>query len=159
MIVGSQFILNLFVGVVIDNFNKIKESEEMGDLFVTQGQREWIDIQHIVLRKTLQKKEVKPKNPFRRMFFYLVTHKVFEIFITLCILANTIVMSVRHARMTASYELILSTLNMAFSIIFNIECVAKIIGLGRAYFYTAWNRFDMFIVIGTDVGFIVNIMF
>ena len=29
-IIGSQFIINLFVGVVIDNFNKIKEKEEMG---------------------------------------------------------------------------------------------------------------------------------
>ena len=30
MIVGSQFILNLFVGVIMDNFNKIKEKEELG---------------------------------------------------------------------------------------------------------------------------------
>jgi hypothetical protein len=36
MIVGSQFIINLFVGVVIDNFNKIKEKEELGSMFVTE---------------------------------------------------------------------------------------------------------------------------
>lgn len=36
MIIGSQFIINLFVGVVIDNFNKIKEADEMGNNFVTQ---------------------------------------------------------------------------------------------------------------------------
>ena len=36
MIIGSQFIINLFVGVVIDNFNKIKEKDEMGNNFVTQ---------------------------------------------------------------------------------------------------------------------------
>ena len=35
MIFGSQFILNLFVGVIMDNFNKIKEKEELGSLFVT----------------------------------------------------------------------------------------------------------------------------
>jgi hypothetical protein len=35
MIVGSQFIINLFVGVVIDNFNTIKEREELGNMFVT----------------------------------------------------------------------------------------------------------------------------
>ena len=28
MVFGSQFILNLFVGVIMDNFNKIKEKEE-----------------------------------------------------------------------------------------------------------------------------------
>jgi hypothetical protein len=31
MIIGSQFIVNLFVGVVIDNFNTIKEREELGN--------------------------------------------------------------------------------------------------------------------------------
>ena len=36
MIFGSQFILNLFVGVIMDNFNKIKEKEEMGGLYVTR---------------------------------------------------------------------------------------------------------------------------
>jgi len=36
MIFGSQFILNLFVGVIMDNFNKIKEKEEWGSLFVTE---------------------------------------------------------------------------------------------------------------------------
>ena len=36
MIVGSQFILNLFVGVVIDNFNKIKE-KELGNIFLTES--------------------------------------------------------------------------------------------------------------------------
>ena len=35
MIFGSQFILNLFVGVIMDNFNKIKDKQEWGSLFVT----------------------------------------------------------------------------------------------------------------------------
>jgi hypothetical protein len=37
MIVGSLFISNLFVGVVIDNFNKIKEKNELGSAFVTEN--------------------------------------------------------------------------------------------------------------------------
>jgi len=43
MIIGSQFILNLFVVIVIDNFNKIKE-KELGNVFLTEGQREWMDL-------------------------------------------------------------------------------------------------------------------
>ena len=44
MIIGSQFIINLFVGVVIDNFTKIKEREEMGGkgVFVTDSQKKWL---------------------------------------------------------------------------------------------------------------------
>jgi len=47
MIIGSQFIINLFVGVVIDNFNKIKEKEELGSMFVTKEQKSWIEIQKV----------------------------------------------------------------------------------------------------------------
>ena len=47
MIVGSLFISNLFVGVVIDNFNKIKEKNELGSAFVTDNQRQWILMQQI----------------------------------------------------------------------------------------------------------------
>lgn len=36
MIIGSQFILNLFVGIVIDNFNKIKD-KELGNTFLTES--------------------------------------------------------------------------------------------------------------------------
>ena len=39
MVVGSMLILNLFVGVVIDNFNKIKINEELGNMFVTESQK------------------------------------------------------------------------------------------------------------------------
>ena len=47
MIVGSLFIINLFVGVVIDNFNKNKESNELGSAFVTESQKQWIYMQQI----------------------------------------------------------------------------------------------------------------
>ena len=43
MVLGSQFILNLFVGVIMDNFNRIKDKEEWGGLFVTEDQKTWID--------------------------------------------------------------------------------------------------------------------
>ena len=37
MVVGSQFILNLFVGVIIDNFNKIKDLSETGGALLTES--------------------------------------------------------------------------------------------------------------------------
>eukprot|EP00966_Prymnesium_polylepis_P063177 1466523-Prymnesium_polylepis.2 len=43
MFVGSFFALNLFVGVVVDNFNRIK-SEKDGSAHLTSGQAQWVDI-------------------------------------------------------------------------------------------------------------------
>jgi len=60
MVVGSVFILNLFVGVVIDNFNKIKEREEMGNVYVTDAQRDWIEVQKLCMNKPLK---IKPPDP------------------------------------------------------------------------------------------------
>ena len=60
MILGSQFIINLFVGVVIDNFTRIKDREEMGNIFVTDSQRAWIEIQRIALAKNLLKQTREP---------------------------------------------------------------------------------------------------
>jgi voltage-dependent calcium channel L type alpha-1D len=34
----------------------------------------------------------------------------------------------------------------------------KLIGLGRTYFFDTWNKFDMFVVIASDLGFILNAM-
>lgn len=48
MVMGSLFIMNLFVGVVIDNFNRMKE--EMGEnMLLTQAQREWVRAHEILL--------------------------------------------------------------------------------------------------------------
>ena len=48
MIIGNFFIMNLFVGVVIYNFNRMKE--EMGEnMFLTDAQREWVKTQETLL--------------------------------------------------------------------------------------------------------------
>jgi hypothetical protein len=77
MIIGSLFILNLFVGVIIDNFNKIKESEEIGgrSLFLTESQRQWIELQHIMLQKKLIFQIPPPKNKCRFCCYHIVYSK------------------------------------------------------------------------------------
>ena len=97
MVIGSQFIINLFVGVVIDNFNKIKEKDEMGGNFVTQVQRDWVDIQKVCLRKNLVKELSRPKG--YQLFFSKITDApAFEYTITACIILNTICMAMVHYR-------------------------------------------------------------
>ncbi|CAI2381758.1 unnamed protein product [Moneuplotes crassus] len=159
MVIGSLFIINLFVGVIIDNFNKIKESEEIGGkgLFITENQKKWVEIQHIMLRQSLRFKAPEPKSKCRKKAYFLVNHRYFEVFIMICILLNTLLMSMRYARMSDTYEFTLETINYVFSIIFNIEMILKMIGNGIHYFKGAWNKFDFLIVVGTDIGFMINI--
>mmetsp|Transcript_17432 Transcript_17432/g.12443 ORF Transcript_17432/g.12443 Transcript_17432/m.12443 type:complete len:104 (-) Transcript_17432:1064-1375(-) len=43
----------------------------------------------------------------------------------------------------------LSITNYIFSAVFLIECVLKILAYKWAYFDTAWNRFDFFVVVSS----------
>lgn len=48
-------------------------------------------------------------------------------------------------------------LNLAFAIIFTIEAVVKLVGLGcKGYFREGWNRFDFLIVVGTFAGIVIG---
>ena len=67
-------------------------------------------------------------------------------------------MSIKYARMSDTYESVLEYFNYGFAIIFNFEAIVKIIGYGRSYFYYSWNKFDVSIVIGTDIGLLMNII-
>jgi len=51
IVMGNMFILNLFVGVIIDNFNMIKE--ELGGIkLLSAEQRTWVEIQKLFLKNT-----------------------------------------------------------------------------------------------------------
>ena len=65
-------------------------------------------------------------------------------------------MAVKYDGMSKTLENIFENLNYLFAFIFNCEMILKLIGLGRQYFYSAWNDFDMLVVIGTDIGIILN---
>ena len=159
MIIGSQFIINLFVGVVIDNFTKIKEKEEMGGkgVYITDSQQRWLEINKIMLHKPLMKDVPKAKNATQKYFRLITNSHYFEGFITLCIILNTFAMAVVHLGMSTEFKLMLKVLNYIFAAIFNLEMILKLFALGKTYFTEGWNLFDCFIVVGTDIGILMNI--
>jgi hypothetical protein len=67
-------------------------------------------------------------------------------------------MSIKYARMSDTYETTLEMLNFGFAAIFNFEAIVKIVGHGRSYFYDSWNKFDVSIVVGTDIGLLMNLV-
>lgn len=45
-VVGGFFVVNLFTGVVIDNYNRIKETHD-GAAFLTTEQKEWVNAMRV----------------------------------------------------------------------------------------------------------------
>ena len=156
MIVGSQFIINLFVGVVIDNFNTIKEREELGGLFVTEDQRKWIEVQKVGQGKRLKIKLPTPTG-CQGVFHEIVNHAYFEYTITSFICLNTLFMAMKSYEMNETLEDISENANYLFAFVFNAEMILKLIGLRKIYFYYTWNLFDMVIVFTTDLSIILKI--
>lgn len=71
-----MFILNLFVGVILDNFQIIKE--EMGGIrMLTDEQKDWVEIQKLFM-KQIPDVLVKPPNGFRNLMWRLSKNIVFE---------------------------------------------------------------------------------
>lgn len=66
-------------------------------------------------------------------------------------------MALIHYRINPQFETVLESCNYFFAIVFNFECVAKLLGLGCSYFSSKWNIFDFIIVIGTNAGLIFKI--
>lgn len=91
---------------------------------------------------------IKPENRFRLKCYEIANSEKFDIFITLNILLNTIVMCLDKYPASELYLSVLDYCNLAFVIIFTIEAIIKLIGYGPTYyFYLDWNKFDFAVVI------------
>lgn len=47
-------------------------------------------------------------------------------------------------------------MNYFFAFVFNVEAVMKLIALGKKYFKDYWNLFDLFVVLGTNIGIVIS---
>lgn len=153
-IVCNFLMLNVFVGVVIDNYNKMKE-EGSGSGLLTENQKVWVETMKLMMSTSPQRPMLEPKNAFRAAIFRKVQNSWFEMGIMGCIGLNTVVMSCKYYPQSTDYETMLENFNLAFTVVFALEFVVKIIGLGpRQYYRMGWNRFDFFLVVVSFVGFI-----
>uniref|UniRef100_A0A4W4HP60 Sodium channel protein n=1 Tax=Electrophorus electricus TaxID=8005 RepID=A0A4W4HP60_ELEEL len=147
IIFGSFFTLNLFIGVIIDNFNQQKRKISGQDIFMTEEQKKYYNAMKKLGSKKPQKPIPRPLNHVQGFFFDLVSKQAFDIMIMLLILLNMLTMMVETDEQSGSMESILYNINLAFIVIFTTECIVKLIGL-RCYFFTvSWNIFDFVVVI------------
>ncbi|XP_063716752.1 sodium channel protein 1 brain-like isoform X2 [Symsagittifera roscoffensis] len=164
IICGSFFTLNLFIGVIIENFNRLKkkyDGEGPVDIMLTETQRNYYNtLKRLGARKP--KKTVKrPKwsenqNQILAFFFDISTSTKFEIAIAIVILSNMITMAMDHYKMSDIWNYALFCLNIMFTTIYSLECIVKIVGLRQQYFLYAWNIFDFIIVLVSITDIVIE---
>ena len=145
MILGNFLLINLFTAVITDNFNKIKESKEIGAgaIYSNDSSKEWVDAQNIAVALKPITRPIPPSNRHRLWFYKVVMSKKFDLIVIIAIILNTLVIAMIYARMSKDYELSIEILNYMFVFFYNVEFVMKVIGLGKQYFtHDGWNIFD-----------------
>ncbi|KAE9188792.1 hypothetical protein PF002_g25223 [Phytophthora fragariae] len=137
IIFASYFVMNLTIAVISDEFQSDKPGRRatMSRLSLTWSAR----------RLTADAgAQFEPRSPLYR----LVTHKYFSEFITVAILANTVVLSLDHYPMSHSMDANLELAHFVLLCVFVVEMLLKLAGLGfRQYLRDKFNVFDAVIVL------------
>ncbi|XP_037647118.1 sodium channel protein type 4 subunit alpha B [Sebastes umbrosus] len=155
IIFGSFFTLNLFIGVIIDNFNQQKSKMGGTDLFMTEEQKKYYNAMKKLGSKKPQKPVPRPENRFQGLVFDLVTTQFFDIFIMVLICLNMVTMMVETDEQSEEKDYILYWVNLVFIVVFTHECILKMIALRQHYFSVGWNIFDFVVVILSIVGLLL----
>ncbi|NXD39871.1 SCN5A protein, partial [Copsychus sechellarum] len=156
IIFGSFFTLNLFVGVIIDNFNQQKKKISGEDIFMTEEQKKYYNAMKKLGSKKPQKPTPRPLNRYQGFLFDIVTSQMFDIVIMGLICLNMITMMVETYEQSETKTNVLSKINILFVTIFTAECVLKLLALRQYYFSNAWNIFDLVVVIMSLVALLLS---
>nr|XP_026692353.1 sodium channel protein type 4 subunit alpha B-like isoform X2 [Ciona intestinalis] len=149
IIFGAFFSLNLFIGVIIDNFNQQKIKTKGGEdgVFLTDEQRRYYNAMKRMASKTPKKPIPRPNSRFANKIYDIVTDRKFEIAVMGLIMLNLVVMAIEHHDMSPEMYKLLQNFNLGFICVFLLEAILKLIGLRLYYFTVPWNVFDILVVV------------
>uniref|UniRef100_A0A8C0K5V3 Voltage-dependent T-type calcium channel subunit alpha n=1 Tax=Canis lupus dingo TaxID=286419 RepID=A0A8C0K5V3_CANLU len=166
LLIVSFFVLNMFVGVVVENFHKCRQHQEAEEARRREEKR-----QRRLERKRRSKACVRRSHghplpaeaqrrpyyadysPTRRSIHSLCTSHYLDLFITFIIGVNVITMSMEHYNQPKSLDEALKYCNYVFTIVFVFEAVLKLVAFGfRRFFKDRWNQLDLAIVLLSIMG-------
>lgn len=158
LLLGGFLILNMFVGVILENFNAAQEAEE-------QRQKEAIARGELVVEPPkeappdpLNGDYYKDYPPFRLSVYHHVKNDRFDAIIGVAIMSNVTVMAMEHYDPSDGFKVFLKVQNYFFSLVFLYECIVKNIAFGKLYYGDNWCRFDFFIVLISIVDVILDVV-
>ncbi|KAM5289144.1 voltage-dependent T-type calcium channel subunit alpha-1I [Ctenodactylus gundi] len=151
LLIVSFFVLNMFVGVVVENFHKCRQHQEAEEARRREEKR---------LRRLERKRRKAQRLPYyatycptRLLIHSMCTSHYLDIFITFIICLNVVTMSLEHYNQPPSLETALKYCNYMFTTVFVLEAVLKLVAFGlRRFFKDRWNQLDLAIVLLSVMG-------
>ena len=155
LLLVAFFVLNMFVGVVVENFHRCREEQEKEERARRMEKR----------AKKLEKRRKRMREPpyyigygpFRMSIHSIVTNKYFDVIIAAVIGLNVVTMSLEYYEMPMELDYALKLFNFVFTGVFMLELMMKLYALGiKRYMSERWNRLDVLIVILSIVGILLE---
>ncbi|KAI4884014.1 hypothetical protein NFI96_019525 [Prochilodus magdalenae] len=155
LLIVSFFVLNMFVGVVVENFHKCRQDQEEEEARLREEKRQR------KLEKNRRKDQQRPYyadySLVRRYIYELCSSHYLDLFITFIICINVVTMSMEHYNQPLYLEEALKYCNYVFTIFFILEALLKLVAFGiRRFFKDRWNQLDMAIVLLSIMGIILE---
>ncbi|XP_031571362.1 voltage-dependent T-type calcium channel subunit alpha-1H-like [Actinia tenebrosa] len=157
LLLAGFVVLNMLVGVVVENFQKCRGLIEMERNEEEQKKKEDEKkrIKQCEEEEALSEHFSQP----RRFIHHICTHGYFDLAIAAIIGLNVICMALEHYNQPKALGTFLESANYVFTAIFILEAILKIYAMGfRIYFRDKWNHLDMLIVILSVVGIVLEEM-
>ncbi|XP_073072966.1 voltage-dependent R-type calcium channel subunit alpha-1E isoform X8 [Manis javanica] len=153
-VVFPFFFVNIFVALIIITFQE-QGDKMMEECSLEKNERACIDF--AISAKPLTRYMPQNRHTFQYRVWHFVVSASFEYTIMAMIALNTVVLMMKYYSAPCTYELALKYLNIAFTMVFSLECVLKIIAFGFLnYFRDTWNIFDFITVIGSITEIILT---
>ncbi|XP_072230270.1 voltage-dependent T-type calcium channel subunit alpha-1G isoform X3 [Leuresthes tenuis] len=158
LLIVAFFVLNMFVGVVVENFHKCRRHQEAEEAKRREEKRlKRMEKKRRSKEKELAEAQSKPYysdySPTRLLIHKMCTSHYLDLFITIVIGLNVITMSMEHYKQPKELEDALKICNYIFTVIFVLESVFKLVAFGfRRFFKDKWNQLDLAIVLLSIMG-------
>uniref|UniRef100_A0A8C1PPC3 Voltage-dependent T-type calcium channel subunit alpha n=1 Tax=Cyprinus carpio TaxID=7962 RepID=A0A8C1PPC3_CYPCA len=153
LLIVSFFVLNMFVGVVVENFHKCRQDQEEEEARLREEKRQKRMEKKRRSKQALQRPYYADYSPTRLYIHTLCTSHYLDLFITIIIAINVLTMSMEHYRQPKYLDEGLKYCNYFFTLVFVIEAALKLVAFGfRRFFKERWNQLDLAIVLLSIMG-------
>eukprot|EP01065_Artemidia_motanka_P034980 TRINITY_DN4294_c4_g1_i1.p1 TRINITY_DN4294_c4_g1~~TRINITY_DN4294_c4_g1_i1.p1 ORF type:complete len:1838 (+),score=725.27 TRINITY_DN4294_c4_g1_i1:34-5547(+) len=161
VLMGSFFIVNLFVSALVDSFQEQRRGHlDGGDNFITEEQQEWITMQKLLfrhIRPPIHADPVKGIPRWRRLAVVVVAHSYFEAAVNTAVVLNVAVLASEHYAQPEAWKDGAELVNDVLVMLFSLEALLKVLAYTpRGFWLNPWNRFDLLIVVISVVGVVVS---
>uniref|UniRef100_A0A8C4IND6 Voltage-dependent calcium channel type A subunit alpha-1 n=1 Tax=Dicentrarchus labrax TaxID=13489 RepID=A0A8C4IND6_DICLA len=153
-VVFPFFFVNIFVALIIITFQE-QGDKMMEECSLEKNERACIDF--AISAKPLTRYMPQNRHTFQYRLWHFVVSPSFEYTVLAMIALNTIVLMMKYYSAPPAYDAVLKHLNTAFTVLFSVECVLKIMAFGFLnYFRDTWNIFDFITVLGSITEIFVD---